>query len=91
MTANADRARRFAALMYRTAKWANANRPLTADMLARVAHLDRELVLSMHRATYSERNEPRLLQPLIDVALKYGAIKKPVNLDDLFAPTLKAA
>ncbi len=91
VSADPGRARRFASLMYRTAKWANANRAVTAEILSRFAKMDIDLIHRMPRATYSEQNDSQLLQPLIDVALKYGAIKKPVKIDDLFASTLKGA
>lgn len=86
--ANRYLASRFAKAMSKTAQWANANRPATAAILAQRSKLDRTIIQSMHRALYSERDEAKLLLPLIDIALRYGAIKIPVNIGDVYAASV---
>ncbi len=89
--ANRDRANRFVSAMYKTAAWANANRPTTAGILAQFSTLDRELILTMRRARYSESSDARYLPALVDVALRYGLIKKPVNVSEVYAASVRNA
>lgn len=89
-SANPDLARRFANMMYRSAAWINRNRAATAVVLAEISRLEPEVIRAMPRARFAERNDPRLLRPLIDRCLKYGLITKPVEPGDLFAPAVRA-
>lgn len=87
--ANPDLATRFATMVYRTAAWANANRSATADVLARIGYVDPALVSSMNRATFALRADPAMIKPVIDTALRYGAITKSINPADMFAPQVR--
>jgi NitT/TauT family transport system substrate-binding protein len=87
--ANPDLAARFAAMVYKTGIWANANLSASGEVLARVAHIDSALIGGMNRATFSERADPSMIKPVIDAALRYGAISKPVNPVDMFAPQVR--
>lgn len=87
--ANPDVARRFAAMIYRTAAWANTHRPQTAEVLAKTTQLDPGIVRSMSRITFAESSDPGLIKPQLDVTLKYGAITKPVTPEELFAPEVR--
>jgi NitT/TauT family transport system substrate-binding protein len=89
VTANPDQARKFAALIYRTAAWANTHRAQTAEVLIASTKLDPEIVRAMPRVTFAESAEPATLRPHLDAALHYGLITKAVNADDLFAPELR--
>lgn len=77
---------RYARMLYRTAAWANRNRETTAPTLLEVTHLDPSSLKSLVRATFAERYDPGLLAPVIDVALRYGGITKPVRPQELAAP-----
>lgn len=81
--ANVDLVRRFSAVMYQTAAWANANQNTTADILAGAMHLDPEIVHRSERTPYATSADPALMQPMIDLAVKYGGIK-PYSADELF-------
>jgi NitT/TauT family transport system substrate-binding protein len=83
--ANAHRAeiKRFLAAIYATAAWANKNHDKTAEMLARAALIDPETVRHAVRAEYVERPDPGLLQPMINLAAKYGGIT-PFPAEELF-------
>lgn len=65
---------KFQAVMRETAIWANKNHEKTATMYAVEAKVDPALARTMVRSPYAERLDPKELQPLIDVAAKYGAI-----------------
>jgi NitT/TauT family transport system substrate-binding protein len=74
--AHPDLVKKFVAVMNETAKWANANHPATALILASVAKMSPDVTTKMERAYYGERLDPALLQPVIDATAKYGVIPK---------------
>ncbi len=80
---HADVARRFAATMQQTARWANAHRADTAAILSRVSKIPPEVTSTMTRSFYGEsRPEPAMFQPVINAASKYGTLP-PMNAADL--------
>lgn len=83
LAAHADAAARFASAISKAAVWANAHEKESAAILVRNSKLDPAIADSMARAIYGTRLEPALLQPVIDAALKYGIIDKPVLTADL--------
>ncbi|HXF34318.1 MAG TPA: ABC transporter substrate-binding protein [Candidatus Acidoferrales bacterium] len=70
--ANADTVRRFQATIRQTADWANKNHDQSALILEKVARVSPEIVQASTRSFYGDRLEASMLQPLIDVAAKYG-------------------
>lgn len=78
----------FAKMIYKTGVWANANRDVTANTLIRVTKVDPARMKLLPRATFTERYSPAIIQPIIDVALKYGAITKRVRPEDIIAPKM---
>jgi NitT/TauT family transport system substrate-binding protein len=85
-SANPDRARAFARMVYRGAAWANTHRAQTAEVLEKSTRLDPALARTMNRITFAESADPELVRPQIDACLKYGALTKPVRAEELFAP-----
>ena len=82
LATHADVALRFAAVMRRTALWANAHHKESAAILLRYVKISPEVANTMVRATYEVTLQPRLLQPPINIAAKYG--NEPViPADDL--------
>ena len=73
----------FRSVMTKTATWANANQDQSAVILAKYSHLDPSVVKAMHRITYATSVEPALVQPSIDLAAKYSAIKATFPAQDL--------
>lgn len=73
---NVDAIRRFNSVMDQTANWANANHDKTAEILANAMHLDVDVVRRAHRIEYATTFDPALLQPMIDLAVKYAGIKR---------------
>jgi NitT/TauT family transport system substrate-binding protein len=67
--------RRFQAAMRETAQWANANPAKTAAILAGVSRIPLATILASNRTQYPETVDVALLQPVIDVAAKYGSMK----------------
>jgi NitT/TauT family transport system substrate-binding protein len=73
--AHREMIRRFQAAMRETAQWANANPAKTAAILAGVSRIPLATILASNRTQYPETVDVALLQPVIDVAAKYGSMK----------------
>jgi ABC-type nitrate/sulfonate/bicarbonate transport system substrate-binding protein len=73
----------FRTVMTKTATWANANQQQSAVILAKYAGLDPTFVRGMHRITYGTRPEAAQIQPVIDLAARYGAIAAPFPAQEL--------
>jgi NitT/TauT family transport system substrate-binding protein len=83
---NADVANRFRAVMQRTARWANGHHPESAVILAKYTKLTTEQMATLQRSHYEDsgRLDPTLLQPAIDVIVRYGKLA-PLTATGLIA------
>ena len=90
VTANPDVAKRFRALVYKTAAWANAHQAQSADILSDYTKVNLDVIHATPRAHYAERDSIELLEPVVDAAMKYGLISKRPDPRTLFAPELRA-
>ncbi len=70
--AHPDEIRKFQAALAKAADWSNANTDQTAVILERVARVSPDVVNASVRAHYAGTLTPALVQPMIDVAAKYG-------------------
>lgn len=78
-----DVARRFAAVMQQTSRWANRHRSETAAILSRRSKIPPEVSSTMSRSFYGEsRPEPAMFQPVLNAASRYGTLP-PTNASDL--------
>jgi NitT/TauT family transport system substrate-binding protein len=82
---NRARAKRFVDVIYETARWANAHRDQTAQMLSTNAKIDLQTIRSMTRSPYSLKLEPSLVQPQLDLVYKFHLIESPINASELIA------
>jgi NitT/TauT family transport system substrate-binding protein len=80
---NADAARRFAAVIRQTAQWANGHHKESGAILIRYAKLDPEVAAVMQRQQYGLRLEAAMIQPVLDAAVRYGVIRKPLAAADI--------
>jgi NitT/TauT family transport system substrate-binding protein len=80
--ANRDAAGAFVAAIAETARWANGHRAQTAPLLADQLKMDPAVVKTMTRATYGEQLSPALIQPVLDVAARFGTLA-PMHAADL--------
>jgi NitT/TauT family transport system substrate-binding protein len=80
IAANPGIVRTFAGVMRETARWANGHTALSAQILEANTKI---AVGAANRVTYAENLDPRLIQPQLDIARKYGLIAH-----DLAAATL---
>lgn len=67
-----DLVNRFAAVMHETAIWANKNPTKSGEILAKYTKVDPTVIATMVRLHYGEQLTAASMQPLIDVAAKYG-------------------
>lgn len=72
LSAHADVAKRFAAVMRKTATWANTHHAESAAILLRYTQIDPAIAAKMHRVTYGETLQVKYVQPPIDTAAKYS-------------------
>jgi NitT/TauT family transport system substrate-binding protein len=79
LKANAGLARRYAATIYATGKWANEHPNESADILAKAAKLDPQVVRGMGRAPYGDALTPAMIQSMLDSMYKYKLIDRPLN------------
>jgi NitT/TauT family transport system substrate-binding protein len=63
---------RFVGAMHETAVWANENHAKSAELLVAYSKIDPTITAAMTRVRYGERLTPAMLQPVINVAAKYG-------------------
>lgn len=73
--ANLGVAHRFATAIREAAVWANGHHAETAPMLEALTKVSPEVALTMNRAYFGTRLEPKLLDPVLLVAQRYGITK----------------
>jgi NitT/TauT family transport system substrate-binding protein len=78
-----DVAARFVRAMREASQWGNTHRAESAAMIERIMHVDPTVGATMNRATYGTDLDPALMQPVLDAALKYGILDRPVPITDL--------
>jgi ABC-type nitrate/sulfonate/bicarbonate transport system substrate-binding protein len=85
---NADVLARFRKGLFEAAAYANANRAEMVPLLAKYSGIDAKIVAQMTPTTVGVAGQldPRLIQPMIDVAVKYKAIAAPFPAKDVIDP-----
>ena len=73
--ANPDRAARFSAAMIEGGVWANTHRAETAQILMKAYEVPPDLAATMARAKFPEHFTPDLIQPALDLAVRYDFCK----------------
>ena len=74
----------FAGVMGKTAQWSNGNHPQSATILAKYAKLEPGVAASMARVPNAARLQAGDMQPVIDLAARYGTLPSPaISADSL--------
>ncbi|HEX3465771.1 MAG TPA: ABC transporter substrate-binding protein [Candidatus Elarobacter sp.] len=81
--AHPDLVKKVAAVIRESGAWANKNGAASADVLASATKLDAATLKSMVRSVYAEKLDPGSIQPLIDLAARYGILKAGFPAQDL--------
>jgi ABC-type nitrate/sulfonate/bicarbonate transport system substrate-binding protein len=84
---NADAVRRFTSAIYAAGAWANTHRSASAAIEATYVKLDVERLRAMPRNSFALALDPKLMQPVLDLALRYKMLTAPVAAPDLVATT----
>jgi NitT/TauT family transport system substrate-binding protein len=88
IAAHRDIAKRFARAVIEAQLWANQHTDDSGKILMSVAKIDPDLLRKMRRATFTGAFDPKLLQPVIDVAARYHALTKAFPAKDLYEQSL---
>jgi NitT/TauT family transport system substrate-binding protein len=90
---NADVLARFRKGLYEAAAYANANRTEMVPILAKYSGVDAKVIASMTPTTVGVAGQldPRMIQPIIDAAVKYKVIPAPFPAKDLVDPNALSA
>lgn len=80
---NQAAAKRFTRAIYQTAAWANTHHDESLPILVKYLKVDPERMRGIKRAEFSTVLTPSLVQPVIDVAVKYKLIPKPLDAASL--------
>lgn len=81
--ANPQLAKQFKAVMARAAEWANTHPEQSGEILLKYSKLDPNIAKTMLRAKYGEKLEHTEMQPMIDVAVRYGALPASFSVEQL--------
>ncbi len=82
---NVTLARRFAAVIYETARWANANHDASGIILKKYTKISDETLHAMTRVTYAERLAPVMIEPQLQLAAKARFTDRLVSGSELIA------
>jgi NitT/TauT family transport system substrate-binding protein len=66
--------------------YVNKHHPETAPLVADILKIDVQVVEKSDRLQFREANEPKDIQPFVDLLVKYKIIDKPIDVTDLYAP-----
>jgi NitT/TauT family transport system substrate-binding protein len=83
ISAHADAAARFAAALRQAAAWANAHHAESAAILVRNTKIPASAIDTMARAQFGLTLDPAMIRPIVDAAVKYGVLDRPVDVNDL--------
>jgi NitT/TauT family transport system substrate-binding protein len=78
-------AKSFVAGMRESALWAAGHHRESAVILAKYTHVTPEQINGAQRATYGDHLTPELIQPNIDLAVRYGLLKTAFPVEELIS------
>jgi NitT/TauT family transport system substrate-binding protein len=82
---NAETARRIKKATYAAAAWSNHHRELTGPILAKYLKADPAVIQRMARIRFGSQLDPKLIQPVLDLAWRYQTFKKQLTPADIIA------
>jgi NitT/TauT family transport system substrate-binding protein len=82
---NPDLAKRFVAVIYETARWANANRDQSGLILQKYSRITDATLHSMTRVAYATSLAPAMINPTLQLAAAYKFTDRVVAGSDLIA------
>jgi NitT/TauT family transport system substrate-binding protein len=88
---NLAAARAFAAVMYETARWANANHDKSAIILQKYTKIDDLTVRRMVRVAYAESLAADMIDPTLDLAAQAKFTERRVHASEMIAAGIGAS
>jgi NitT/TauT family transport system substrate-binding protein len=79
-----DEAKRFAAAVIAGQKWANSHPQESGQVFLKNSSFDPAILGKINRATFADRFEPGLVQPVIDAAARYNLIDGSFASSDMY-------
>jgi len=83
LASHADLAARFATAIRQAADWANTHPHDSAVILTRHTNLPADVADAMNRARFGLTLDTQFIRPVIDLAVRYGALDAPIDADQL--------
>jgi len=83
IAAHNDATMRFALAMRQAAAWANTHHKESAAILVRNTKIPASAADTMARAQFGLSLDPAMIRPIVDAAVKYGVLDRPVDVNDL--------
>jgi ABC-type nitrate/sulfonate/bicarbonate transport system substrate-binding protein len=78
-------AKRAVQVIYVTARWANTHHDESAVILAKYSKIDVDRIRQMNRCVYATNLQVGMVQPVLDAAFKYQALKSATPASSLIA------
>jgi ABC-type nitrate/sulfonate/bicarbonate transport system substrate-binding protein len=78
--------RKVGQILMRAGAYANGHHDQTVELIAAFSGIDPATVRTMARVVFADKLDPADIQPLIDVAVRYGAVKARFPATELFSP-----
>jgi NitT/TauT family transport system substrate-binding protein len=85
LAANAATAKKLTGAIYDAARWTNTHPDASAPILVKYLSIDPETAKKLTRATFATSIDPKLMQPVLDIGVRYGLLEKPVDAATLIA------
>jgi NitT/TauT family transport system substrate-binding protein len=77
-----DIAKKLVTGVYATATYCNTHQTETGATLVKVAKLDPTTLSSVKRANFATQPDRKYLEPILQLATKYGAVQRPVSYEE---------
>jgi NitT/TauT family transport system substrate-binding protein len=85
LTQNAAIARKLTQSIYDAGRYANTHPDDSVTVLSKYLKLDPDRIRATPRSDYATSIDPKLMQPVLDIATKYGLLEHPVDAGTLIA------
>ncbi len=83
LAANAATVKTLVGVIYATARWANEHHDASAVILSKYSRIDVDRIRGMNRARYATALDPRLIQPVLNLAFTYGGLPRRFDAAEL--------
>lgn len=86
IAANLALAHRLARAVVQTSVWSNAHPAETAAAMAKASKMPQDVIVAMSRSIFGTKLDPKLMDPLINIAAEHNMISAPIAARTLIYP-----